>query len=173
MPRGLSRSLHPVNSIKHVVDTPSSAVLAVTTVVPVAQAVDSPVLTNVVQIKAGSVINSIFLRVEVLATNVFGGIPRLYFAVQKNPGGNLGNVQPNSVGDSDIKKFIIHQEMVMVSNLADSGFPRTVFVGVIKLPQRYRRFGVRDELTVNLQNGAGETTGINSLCVQCIYKEIF
>ena len=174
MARRISSSLHPVNSIKHVVDTATSAVLAVTSVVPIIQAVDNPGLANVTQIKMGAVVNSIYLRVECIATTSFSQVPRVYMLVQKNPGGNLGNIQPNSVGDSDNKKFVIHQEMTMVDGVPDvSEFPRTMFQGVIKIPSRYRRFGVRDEMTVNFQNGVGETTGITNVCVQCIYKEIF
>ena len=174
MPRGMSRALHPVNSIKHVIDTPTSTVLAVTSQVPIVVAVDSPVLASAEQVKAGSVINSIYFRMEVIATTAYSQVPRVYFAVQKNPGGNLSFVQPNAVGVSDNKKFIIHQEMVMVDGMPDvSDFPRTMFQGVIKIPSRYRRFGVRDELIVTFQNGVGETTGIANVCVQAIYKEIF
>ncbi len=173
MPLRSALRVRPVNSIKHVVDTATSVVLAVTSVVPIIEAVDAPVLSNVQQIEGGSVINAIYLRCEVLGTGVYAGVPRVYFTVQKNPGGNLAFVQPNSVGGSDNKKFVIHQEMTMIHNAgADgAGFPRTMFQGVVKIPSRYRRFGVRDTMIVAFQNGSGETSGIANVCVQAIYKE--
>ncbi len=163
--------LRPVHSLKHIVDTATSAVLAVISEVPVITAVASPSLASVTQINQGSTVNAIYLNIQVLATNVFAGVPRIYFAVMKKPGGGLTNPNPNAAGASDNKKFIIHQEMLMVANAADSGFPRTVFTGVIKIPPRLKRFGYNDELVVLFQNGVGETTGINNVCVQCIYKE--
>ncbi len=169
--RGQALRLRPVNSIKHVIDAASSAVLATISSVPLAKAVDNPVLSTVTEITGGSIINAIYLRVEVMSTAVSTGVPRLYMTVQKDPGGNLAVVAPNAVGNSDNKKFVIHQEMIMVSDNALADFPRTMFRGVIKIPQRYRRFGVRDELAVHFQNAPGEASSVVRFCVQCIYKE--
>jgi len=164
-------AIRPVQSLKHIVDTATSTVLAVITTVPVITAVQNPALANVEQINFGSTVNAIYLRVEVLATNVFSGVPRIYMAVFKNSGGNLVNPSPNGAGSSNNKKYVIHQEMIMIGGNETSAFPRTLFNGVIKIPPRLKRFGYNDTLSVLLQNGVGETTGITNACVQCIYKE--
>ncbi len=136
-------------------------------------AVDSgPLLGSPADVKTGCTINAIYLRIEVLATNVFSGVPRLYFTVFKNPGNNLSGPSPNGAGISDNKRYVIHQEMTMTSgSISSTGFPRTAFNGVVRIPKRLRRFGYNDRLSIQLQNGSGETTGITNVCVQCIYKE--
>ncbi len=168
--RGLA--LRPVRSLKHVVDIPSSVVTAIQTVVPVAEGVANPSLSNTEQVAQGCTISSFYLRVEVLATGNYSGVPRVYMAVMKNPGNNLSLPDANAVGSSDSKRYIIHQEMIMVQdNVGTSLFPRTLFQGVIKIPPRLKRFGYNDRLIILLQNGVGETSGISNVCVQTIYKE--
>ncbi len=166
-------SIRPVQSRKHIVDVATSAVLAVTSSVPVIIAVDTgPLLGNPTDVKTGCTVNAIYLRVEVLATNVFSGVPRIYMMVFKNPGNGLTSPAPNGSGISDNKRYVIHQEMIMLSGaISSTGFPRTLFNGVIRIPPRLKRFGYNDRLAVQLQNGSGETTGITNACVQCIFKE--
>ncbi len=173
MPR-MSRgalAIRPVRSLKHIIDVATSAVLAVVSTVPVIETVPTPGLGNPTQVHEGSTVNAVYLRVEALATNIFAGVPRVYMSVFKNPGNNLVSPNPNASGIQDTKRYIIHQEMTMLSGATLEGFPRTVFQGVILIPKRLRRFGYNDRLSVLLQNGTGETTGISNVCVQCIYKE--
>ncbi len=96
-------------------------------------------------------------------------------AVIKNPGNEHPNINPSTVGDSDLRKFVIHQEMTMVAETTASTqqIGRTMFQGVIKIPSRYRRFGINDRLTITFALDDAETTGIANVCVQCIYKEFF
>ena len=172
MARGFNRSIRPVQSLKHIVDVPTSAVLAVQSVVPVIEAVAAPTLAGTTQVNEGSTVNSIYLRVEVIATTSFSQVPRIYMAVFKNPGNNFNSPNSNGAGGQDQKRYIIHQEMIMLDGVPDvSEFPRTLFNGVLKIPPRLKRMGYGDKLVVLLQNGAGETTGITNACVQCIYKE--
>jgi len=170
---GFNRAIRPVRSLKHVVDVPTSTVLGVKSTVPIIEADPNPALGNVTEVAQGSTINAIYLRVECLGTTSFTQVPRVYMAIFKDPGGAFPSPEPNGTGVSDIKRYIIHQEMIMISGvgLEGSGFPRTLFNGVIKIPPRLKRFGYNDELVVLLQNGAGETTGIANVCVQAIYKE--
>ncbi len=177
MVRRFNRAIRPVNSMKHVVDVATTAVPAgVTNVVPVITAVDSPTLANPGDINKGSVVNGIFLRVETVHNSgTWVTQPRVYMTVQKDPGNNLGAAFPADVGISNIKKFVIHQEMLMMTGVsADANsFPRTMFVGVVKIPAQYRRFGQQDRLEVNFSLPAAATTATVSVCVQCIYKEYF
>ena len=165
-------SIRPVRSLKHIVDIPTSTVLAVASTAIVAQSVASPTLVNTNQVNEGCTINAIYLRVEAISTTSFTQVPRIYMAVFKSPGNDLTNPNPNGTGSSDVKRFVLHQEMVMLSGVpATSEFPRTLFNGVVKIPRSLRRFGYNDRLLVILQNGAGETTGIANACIQAIYKE--
>ncbi len=163
--------LRPVNSIKHVVDIATTVTGVLVSSIQVIKAVDNPSLSVPNEVNTGSTVGSIYLRVEVQATDQSSTEPRLYMTVQKDPGGNLAIVNPNAVGVSDNKKFVIHQEMVMVGSALEARIPRTMFIGVVKIPPRLKRFGVRDELSVNFQNGVGEGTADTQACIQCIYKE--
>ncbi len=87
-------------------------------------------------------------------------------AIAKNPGGNLAMPNPNAVGVSDNKKYIIHQEMVMLEQSVN-GNPRTLFNGVIAIPRGYRRNGPNDQLQFLII-----APGVNiNYCFQCHYKE--
>ncbi len=166
-------AIRPVQSLKHIVDVASSVVLAVQTTIPVIESNPSPSLGNVTNVNEGSTVNAIYLRCEVLPTGVYSGVPRVYMAVFKDPGAGLTVPSANQTGPSSNKRYIIHQEMVMVNNPGADGavVPRTMFQGVIKIPPRLKRFGYSDRLIVIFQNGTGETSGIANVCVQCIYKE--
>ncbi len=86
--------------------------------------------------------------------------------VAKNPGGNLTFPKPNVVGSDDNKKYIIHQEMVMLEQTI-GGNPRTLFNSVIVIPRGYRRMAINDNIFVSVY-----APGVNiNLCVQCHYKE--
>lgn len=172
MARRFNPSIRPVQSLKHIVDVPTSLVFAVQSVIGVIHATPDPTLADTDEVHEGSTVNAIYLRVEAISTTSFSQVPRIYLAVFKNTTGTLTNPSANGTGNSNAKKLIIHQEMVMMSGVpATSEFPRTVFNGVIKIPPRLKRFGFNDRLNILLQLGAGETTGIVNACVQAIYKE--
>ncbi len=131
------------------------------------RSVDAPVLSATTHVETGSKVNGIYLRVEVGSNETdAGAIPQVYMAIFKNPGTNLTVVDAAAVGANDNKRFVIHQEMVMVNNLA-GGNPRTLFNGVIAIPKGYRRFGPDDRLQCLIKS-----TAVNMVvCIQCHYKE--
>ncbi len=161
-------AIRPVHRIKHVVD--SSATLAANTqaAVAIVDVVDAPVLANTPEVETGSTVNGIYLDVVVASNEaqVTGAIPNVYFYVMKNPGNNLTLANPNAIGASDTKKFVIHQEMAMIDNKV-SGQPTTLFKGVIAIPRGYRRMGTDDRLVIVLFSPAIDIT----FCFQAIYKE--
>ncbi len=157
--------LRPVNRIKHVRDSQGGVALGVATDIDVIVADDNPVLTNNSEVLTGSTINGIYLKEEVYATTA-GALANVYMLVFKNPGGNLTIPPANAVGINDNKKYVIHQEMVMLERSVN-GNPRTLFNGVIVIPRGYRRFGPNDKLTVRVFS-----PGVNfDNCLQCHYKE--
>jgi len=163
--RRRNMSLRPVHSIKHVVDIQGGSVGGVNTANNLINTVDAPVLANTANVETGCRVNSVYLKVEAYATTGVG-LANAYMIVMKNPGGNLAAVVPNAVGSNDNKRFVIHQEMVMLQEVAD-GNPRTLFQGVISIPRGYKRFGINDLLQIFILSPA---VTIN-FCIQCIFKE--
>ncbi len=128
-------------------------------------ATDAPTLANTADVQTGSTINGIYLKVEINATTS-AALSNAYMMVAKNPGNNLTFPDANVVGSNDNKKYVIHQEMVMLQQQTNSN-PRTLFNGVIVLPRGYRRFGPDDRLILFVFS-----PGVNlNVCVQCHYKE--
>lgn len=167
MPRYRSMALRPIHRIKHVVDTQGN-VDTTQSVSDLIVAVDAPVIGTVNQVETGSTVHGIYLKVE--ASHTSGtGLPNFYMLIYKNPGANLSVSQADAVGGTDEKRFVIHQEMVMLSGDAGNGLPRVVFNGVIKIPKGYKRFGPKDKLQLAIKTG---TTNLNAdWCQQCHYKE--
>ncbi len=132
-------------------------------------AVDNPDIGFTNQVVTGCRINGIFLTIEAVASETSTtATPNLYFAIYKNPGNNLTFPNANNVGVDDNKKFVIHQEMVMINPL-DGGNPRNVFKGVIAIPKHLRRFGPSDRLEYQLFI---PSTGVAvNACTQSHYKE--
>ncbi len=158
-------SIRPVQRIKHVVD--AQGTLTSPTVLPttLVAATDTPTLAVTTTVLTGSTVNGLYLRVEVAATEVVS-IPNAYLMVYKNPGGNLTFPVGNVVGSDDNKKYVIHQEMVMLqANTA--GNPRTLFNGVIVIPKHLRRMGPNDLIKVDVFSPNTNLT----ICVQCHFKE--
>ncbi len=129
---------------------------------------DTPTLGSVTTVITGAKVNGIYLHVEVSHT-ANTGRPNIYMMVAKNPGGNLTMPQADSVGNSDNKKFVIHQEMILMSGDAGSGLPRPIFNGVIVIPKHMRRFGPNDTLNLHLVVADADITA--DWCAQCHYKE--
>ncbi len=174
MPRFFRRSAglgNIINRIKHVVDSQGATpVGGAGFEIPLIDTVDAPVLANPDEVETGSKVNGIYLKVEAYATSS-GALSNFYMMVFKNPGNNLVFPNPNVVGTSDNKKYVIHQEMVMLQKepTMDSlgGNPRVVFNGVIVIPRGYRRNGPDDSLRIKFF-----TPGVTAeLCLQCHYKE--
>ncbi len=158
--------LRPINRIKHVVDKQAATALGVVNVTNLASATDTPTLAASASVETGSTINGIYLKVEIVNTGTTGVLANGYMFVAKNPGGNLVLPEPNVVGINDNKRYIIHQEMVMLQ-MVDNSNPRTLFNGVIAIPRGYRRFAPNDRLELHVFSPGVEL----NLCIQCHYKE--
>ncbi len=165
--------LRPVHSLKHIVDSSGTTSGGTTSTVDLIKTVDSPILANVNECQSGSTVPSIFLNVQTAGAVAYAGVPRIYFAVFKRPANNLTQPDPSGMGAEDVKRFVIHQEMMMQAQqgTTDETFPRTMFKGVLRIPPRMRRNGYDDRLQLLIQNATGESTGTTRWCVQCIYKE--
>ncbi len=168
MPRYRS-SLRPVNRIKHVVDAEGTVDDTPNVVVDLVATVDAPVITGANQVETGSKVSGVYLKLEALHASGTGR-PNFYMYIMKNPSGSLAtNVSGKAVGISIIKKYVIHQEMIMGSGDAGNGLPRVVFNGVVKIPKLYQRNGPNDKLQMILVTGNAGV--VFDWCSQCHYKE--
>ncbi len=161
--RGLG--LRPVNRIKHVVDIQGAVGAGTQVQETLINAVDNPVLADVADVQTGCTVNAIYLHLEINALTS-AALSNFYMMVYKNPGGNIPGFSPQQVGSNDNKRFVIHQEMVMLQQV-DNSNPRTVFNGVIMIPKLYRRFAPNDELEIRFQAPGTDI----QFCFQCHYKE--
>ncbi len=159
-------ALRPINRIKHVTDLQFAVALDTNQDNVIATTVDAPTLAATSQVETGSTINGFFITAEVVNTGTTGVLANCYFMLFKNPGSNLTFPKPNVVGGSDNKKYVIHQEMIMLQ-MIDNSNPRTIFKGVIKVPKHLRRNGPDDEWVVRIFSPGVEITG----CIQSHYKE--
>ncbi len=159
-------ALHPVHRIKHVIDAEGALVAGTKSTIDLIATVDAPTLAGTTECETGSKVNGIYLHVEVSHTSG-AGRPNIYFAVWKNPGGLQTVPGIDSIGDFKLKKYIIHQEMIMMSGDAGNGLPRPLFNGVIKIPKGYIRNGPDDKLQLILLSKSVAA----DFCIQCHYKE--
>ncbi len=163
--RSRQNNLRPINRIKHVIDQQGGLVVGTSVDVILIDTTDTPTLGVSSSVETGSRVNGIFLKVEVNATSS-AALSNCYMMVYKNPGSNITFPDPNVIGTSDVKKYVIHQEMIMFQQQSNSN-PRTLFAGVIPIPWLYRRNGPDDTMRLRLFS-PGVTV---NFCVQAHYKE--
>ncbi len=161
-----------INSIKHVVD--SQDIIPAGTEIDklLISAVDNPLRTTANEVTNGSHVSSFFLNIQVIASSdAVGLVQNAYMYAFLNPSGLISAPNfpaVNVVGISKVRNKIFHQDMVMLSDTADS-IPSTLFKGVLKIPKKAQRMGIDDEISIRIGSPSGgpEITA----CVQCIYKE--
>ncbi len=166
MRRRFNLALRPIQRVKHVVDVEGN-ITSTVSITDLVKATDTPVLAQTNQVITASAVNAIYLHVEVLHASGTGR-PNIYLAIMKNPGNNLATPDPSAIGSNDNKRFIIHQEMIMMSGDAGNGLPRPIFNGVISIPKGYRRFGPDDTLRMLLIT---KGSVVADMCAQCHFKE--
>ncbi len=157
--------LRPVHRIKHVIDGQFGVAQGANQDIVLIASVDAPVLANNAEVETGSTVNGIYLKVECYATSA-AALANVYMIIFKNPGNNLTIPPANGVGSDDNKKYVIHQEMVMLER-STNGNPRTIFNGVVVIPRGYRRQAIGDTLILRIR-----PPGVSiDLCIQSHYKE--
>ncbi len=161
--RGLN--LRPVNRIKHVVDNQAGTSLGTALFLTLVDTVDAPVLANTDEVVTGSTVNGIYLKVEVYARTA-AALANAYLYVAVNPGNTLTLPNPNVVGAFEEKRYIIHQEMVMLERKVN-GNPRTLFNGVIVIPRGLRRMSPNTRINLVIFSPGVDM----DICMQAHYKE--
>ncbi len=170
MPRYRSRmALRPINRIKHVVDSSATVAAATDNGFVLADTTDTPTLAATTSVETGSKINGFYIRLEAASNEAIdlGAIPNFYMLVAKNPSNALTFPDANVIGSSDLKRFVIHQEMTMLENKGQGSNARTVFNGVVVVPKGMRRNAPDDRWIVRIFCPALATV----VCIQAHYKE--
>ncbi len=131
-----------------------------------AKAVTSPSPTVSNDVMHGCRIRWLWLSIDMCGLGGTGvlNITRAY--LMKNPGANLATPEPESVGTSNEKKFVIKQWSAMAMRNQD-GNPPYHWEGFIKLPFRYQRMGT-DDIWQLVMDCTTALTGHFSL--EAIYK---
>ncbi len=168
MPRfGRGRSLVPVNSIKHIIDSEGDLTGARSDT-PIATAVVTASTTfNPVEVEFGRKINGFFISVFMIGATGTGLDASLNWYIAKRHAGQAISDFPgaDSTGTSQLRNQIIHQEKGLAGS-AD-GTPMA-FKGVIVVPRGMRRMREGDEWFISLKNNDG--TNDATFCIRSIHK---
>ncbi len=164
-----SLALRPINRIKHVIDASATVAANTDTGFVLADTTDTPTLAATTSVETGSKINGFYIRCEAASNEAIdlGAIPNFYFMVLKNPSNSLTFPDGNVIGSSDLKRFVIHQEMTMLENKGQGSNARTIFNGVVVVPKGMRRMAPDDRWIVRIICPALNT----AVCIQAHYKE--
>ncbi len=156
-----------INSEKHVVDK-SESLTTTTDIVLVAKAVTAPSNTIDTDCHRGGHIKAIWCSIDFCGTGttLVNNVVSAYLI--KNPGDNLTEPAPFSVGTSNEKKFVIKQWSYMAMRNSD-GNPPYHWEGWVKIPKRYQRMGTDDtwQFVIGINGETGHFFG------NFIYKEYF
>ncbi len=156
-------SLHPVNSVKNIIDSTQIGVTGAT-VAQISLAATVEDFTGATgQVPIGARVNSVFLFVQILAQST--GVANVDWYIAKVGTGQVASMPvPGATGGSTMRKYILHEEKGIPGNASDGAYPAT-FKGSIKIPRHMQRFGDGDNLRIHLRG-----TDDYNLCVKCIYK---
>jgi len=167
--RRMNLAIRPVHRIKHIINFSATLAKNTNLIIPIADAVDAPVLANTAEVETGSKVNGFFAVVEAASNEaaVAGAIPNVYLSFYKNPGNNLTMPNGNITGIDDNKRWFFHQEMHMIENSGAGGNARSMFQGVLALPRGFRRMGPDDRIAMAVLCPQLDI----ALCAQVHYKE--
>ncbi len=159
--------MRPVNSVKKVVDSSGKTVIATNSLNVLANvAATAWVDAGNSDVPQGCTISSMFISVFVwIDESTNAATPLIDFYVGKNPGTNLVMPDPGAVGGSDNKRWVLHEEKGLSSDIGGGGTPM-VFKGVIRIPPRLRRMGKDDQIVLLIRT----TNHVAYFCVKAIYK---
>ncbi len=156
-----------VNSEKHVVEV-IQAVDNTTKAFAIAKAVTAPSNTVKTDCHRGGLIKAIWCSIDFCGLAASGVHQRILVYLMKNPGDNLTEPAPFSVGSSNEKKFVVKMWSAMTMRNQE-GNPPYHWEGWLKLPKRYHRMGTDDTWMIVV--GANADTG--HFFGNFIYKEYF
>ncbi len=160
------RGMAPIiNSIKNIVTGQQGLTSTISSVI-IAKAVDTPLSASTEEeVSQGCVIKNVHVNFDVCGLGGTNVLVRTGLYIMKNPGNNLTAPGVFVAGTSNEKKFIFRQWQFMTMLNSDGNPPNHV-EGWLKIPRRYQRMGIDDELS--LEVATSSLTG--HLTYQFIYK---
>ncbi len=135
----------------------------------IAKAVTSPSPTVDTDVSHGCVIKAIYLAIDFCGLGGTGVLNNISCYLMKNPGDNLTEPLPISVGSSNEKKFVIRQWHAMAMRNQD-GNPPYHWEGWIKIPKRYQRMGTDDTWVLVAAATATLTGHFSSMAIYKWYR---
>ncbi len=155
-----------INTEKHVVQFSLGAVasgaLSVLVIAVAKQTVTASAATN---IREGSKISAVYVEMWCSSDDAASGT--MIATLERAPGG-LGNMtaaDSAALDGYDNKKNVLHTFMGLTPSNVQ--YPMAVIKGWIKIPKGKQRFGIEDQLRLNLH---GQSNGA-AFCGFAIYKE--
>ncbi len=164
--RGLA--LRPINSIKKVIDSVGATVASTVSTTVLADATDGTAWVDAgnTSVPQGCHIKSIFISIYIQLDESIGvSNPIIDLYIAKSPGDDLTFPEPGATGGDDNRRWIIHEEKGLSSDIAQGGLPM-IFKGVIKIPRKMQRMGRNDALFLKILTENHKAF----FCVKCIYK---
>lgn len=150
--------------VKHIVDssTIGSNLSLGNNAVTIVEAVDNPVIANTFDAATGSIIKAVHFEINVSSIS---GVQVLDWYLQFLPAGQTTNPNPTAVGSDNLKDYIFHQGMEMLT----TGTPSKK-IGFIKIPKKWQKLHRGDSIEIvyrsRLNLGANDC-----FCFKAIYLE--
>ncbi len=163
--RTFSRSIRPViNSRKIMPNAVQGLPAGANTVFDCAIAKDNPVTTTQNDVEIGSKIFRLWLEFWAYgqASGATNNILDAY--IIKNPGDNLTEPNPGTVGTSNEKKFVFKTWKGLMGTKTEGGQPY-MWRGWIKVPKVYQRMGADDRISVVYRSAT-----IGDVCTSVVLK---
>ncbi len=165
------RSMAPravINSIKNQTQF-SIGVTGTQTNLVLAKAVNTPLSTVQGDVSQGCIIKAIYCILDGCGLAASGVLNNMDFYLMKNPGANLVQPIPISVGTSNEKKFVFKTWHFMIMRNQDGNTPFH-WEGWVKIPKRYQRFGTDDILNLVVASAASTTGHFSGMCIYKWYR---
>ncbi len=163
------RSMAPIiNSIKNQ-DVVAFGISSTRVTKIFAKAVNSPVSTVSTDVSQGCVIKAVYIILDVCGLGGTGVLNTCAIYLMKNPGNNLVNPSPFSVGTSNEKKFVFRQWHYMIMRNQDGNNPNH-WEGWIRIPKRYQRMGTDDVLSLTYETTAAVTGHASQMTIYKWYR---
>ncbi len=157
-----------INSIKNHVSV-SGAISGTLVEHNIAKAVNTPLSTSATEVSNGCIIKAIWVSLDVCGLAGAGVANSFSAFIMKNPGDNLTEPLPFSVGGSNEKKFIFKMWQAMIMRIQDGPNPYH-WEGWIKIPKRYQRMGTDDILTLTIACTAAVTGLMSAMFIYKWYR---
>ncbi len=165
--RGRSSAFHPINTVKHIIDS-EGVVTSVNSRNVIALGVPQVSTTfDPSEVRQGAKINGFFLSIFMLGASGQPVVGTGNWYLIKLHTAQTGPPNAGGTGSSSLRNQIIHEEKGV---LASGDGTAMAFKGVIAVPRGMRRMRQGDSWEVILRMSGADDA---NFCVKAIYKEIF